>query len=236
MDISDWQKNWNELGKDDPLWVVLTDPAKKGGKWDPSEFFETGRTEIKNMLRELSDKGIELDKTRALDFGCGVGRLSQALSEHFDRVDGVDLAPSMVEHARRFNRHPEKCHYHVTGAVDLSLFNDSSFNFLYSALTLQHIEVRFQKVYLQEFVRVLAPGGIACFQIISATLRRALYPASAVNFIRRREVRGRAFMGMFGIPRRQTDDILGNSGATILFCTSKPLGWRWIVHRYVVRK
>ena len=77
MDISDWQKNWNELGKDDPLWVVLTDPAKKGGKWDPSEFFETGRTEIKNMLRELSDKGIELDKTRALDFGCGVGRLSQ---------------------------------------------------------------------------------------------------------------------------------------------------------------
>ena len=36
----------------------------------------------------------------ALDFGCGIGRLSQALAEHFDQVYGVDISPKMIELAR----------------------------------------------------------------------------------------------------------------------------------------
>ena len=39
MNINDSHRNWTELGKDDPLWVVLTDPDKKGGKWTEEEFF-----------------------------------------------------------------------------------------------------------------------------------------------------------------------------------------------------
>jgi hypothetical protein len=27
--------NWNALAELDPLWTVLSDPAKKFGKWDP---------------------------------------------------------------------------------------------------------------------------------------------------------------------------------------------------------
>ena len=54
MDLNAWQKNWNELGKDDPLWVVLTNPAKKGGRWQPEEFFQTGIEEINGLLAKLA--------------------------------------------------------------------------------------------------------------------------------------------------------------------------------------
>jgi cyclopropane fatty-acyl-phospholipid synthase-like methyltransferase len=236
MEILDWQKNWNELGKDDPLWVVLTDPTKKGGKWEPAEFFETGRAEIDAALREIAVRKFSLRQGRALDFGCGVGRLSQALARRFERVDGVDISPSMIEHAKRFNQFPQKCHYHVNPAADLRLFEDNTFDFLYSAITLQHIEPRFQKSYLQEFVRVLAPDGIAYFQILSATLRRRLFPTIFVNLIRRRRAAGRAFIGMFGVPQRQVDSIVRQSGGTILDKTSQSASWRWSSHRYIVRK
>jgi ubiquinone/menaquinone biosynthesis C-methylase UbiE len=36
-----------------------------------------------------------------LDVGCGTGSLALLLAEHGHRVTGVDLSPSMVEHARR---------------------------------------------------------------------------------------------------------------------------------------
>src|SRR6266852_2844803 len=175
MNITEWQKNWDDLGKEDPLWVVLTDPARKGGKWTPEQFFETGRAEIERVLNELASKGIQLHRKRALDFGCGPGRLSQALALHFERVDGVDISPSMIGHANRFNQFPDKCHYHVNATGDLALFPSNSFDFIYSTIVLQHIEPRFGKIYLREFIRVLSHGSIAAFQIQSPTLLRGLF-------------------------------------------------------------
>ena len=236
MNITEWQKNWDALGKDDPLWVVLTDPAKKGGGWDPKEFFETGRAEIERASQELSGKGVSLQKTRALDFGCGVGRLSQALVRHFERVDAVDISPSMIEHAKTFNQFPDRCHYYVNHSADLSRFEDNSFDFIFSAIALQHIEPCFSKIYLQEFIRVLKPGGIAFFQLLSATFCRNLFPAFFVNLVRHYKFQGGPFIGMFGLPRGKIESILKSSGATVIDRETHKTGWRWISHRYIVRK
>lgn len=34
MDLKDLQKNWDTFGMVDPLFAILTDPQKKGNKWD----------------------------------------------------------------------------------------------------------------------------------------------------------------------------------------------------------
>ena len=39
-------RHWDQFGQDDPLWAILTDASRKGGKWDLEEFFATGREEI----------------------------------------------------------------------------------------------------------------------------------------------------------------------------------------------
>ncbi|MBV8528984.1 MAG: class I SAM-dependent methyltransferase [Candidatus Dormibacteraeota bacterium] len=159
------QETWDTLGAEDPLWAVLSAPGTRGNRWDREEFFATGRAEIESLFDDLATRGVAVQLGRALDFGCGAGRLSQALAARFDRVDGVDIAPSMVAAARRFNRHGERCTYHVNERADLSLFDDGVFDLIYSRITLQHIPTEFTKRYLVEFARVLRAGGVAVIHI-----------------------------------------------------------------------
>ena len=112
----------DELGRKDPLWAIQSLPDKKGNKWRLDEFFETGRREIQDVLSYLRVRNLTPTGRRVFDFGCGVGRLSQALAEHFDEVHGVDLSDSMIAIARRHNRHGTRCLYHVNDRADLSLF------------------------------------------------------------------------------------------------------------------
>ena len=237
MNLDEWQKNWNELGKDDPLWVVLTDPTRKGGKWDPAEFFQTGRDEIAKILSEAAALGPPLAHGRALDFGCGVGRLSQAMAEHFEEVEGVDISPSMIAHAERFNRFPQTCRYHVNSDSDLRRFPDRHFDFIYSSITLQHIEPRFEKLYVQDFIRVLKPEGVAVFQILSPGLWRGMVPESLVAVARRVKHGGKAFIGMFGIRESVMNRLLRDANATVLRLDRHGSLWsRWRSLRYFVTR
>lgn len=161
------RRHWERLGRRDPYWAVLTDPHKRGGGWDVSEFFRSGVDEIDAALERAGTLGLAVPRRRALDFGCGAGRLTQAMAPHFARCDGVDISESMLALARRHNRHPDRCTYHLNAAPDLALFEDRSFDFVYSTLVLQHMEPRYSTRYMRELVRVLAPGGLLVFQLPS---------------------------------------------------------------------
>jgi SAM-dependent methyltransferase len=167
MDLDELQRHWDELGKRDPFWAVLTDPQKKGRKWDPIEFFKTGEEEIACIMEYVESLGFPLPRNRALDFGCGVGRLSQALCGYFKRCCGVDIASSMIELAKTYNRYGNRCQYYVNESDDLRLFENDSFDFIYSNIVLQHMRPKYSKKYIQEFLRTLAPGGLLIFQIPS---------------------------------------------------------------------
>jgi SAM-dependent methyltransferase len=166
-ELEDLTKNWDELGKIDPLWAIISDPAKRNNRWNLDEFLATGREEIARVMQELSTIPLKLTRKRALDFGCGIGRLTQALCDYYQNVDGVDIAPSMIEQARRLNIHGERCRYFINARDDLSLFPDSLFDFVYSNIVLQHIPPRLTRKYLREFLRVLRRGGLLMFQLPS---------------------------------------------------------------------
>jgi len=167
MDIKELQKNWDEFGKTDPLWSIITSPDKKGNKWDVDEFFATGEREIDAVMEYIKFLGIAVSHRKALDFGCGIGRLTQALARYFDEVYGVDIAPSMVELAKKYNRYGDKCRYYLNETDDLKLFSDNSVHLIYTNITLQHMEPRYSKNYIKEFLRILAPQGVLIFQLIS---------------------------------------------------------------------
>jgi 2-polyprenyl-3-methyl-5-hydroxy-6-metoxy-1,4-benzoquinol methylase len=100
---------FEDLGQRDPLWAVLTATGKAGGRWDEAEFFQTGQVTIRALLNRLASLGLAPPRGRALDFGCGVGRLTQALAEYGREIVGLDIAASMVERARALNRHGDRC-------------------------------------------------------------------------------------------------------------------------------
>jgi SAM-dependent methyltransferase len=165
MKLEELKRNWERLGEEDPMWAILSVPSLKGGKWDPVEFFATGVSDIETLLTTARALAIDIPRGAALDFGCGLGRLSQALSAHFRSVVGVDVSESMLRQARQLNRHPDVCRYHLNTREDLRDFASASIDFCITFLVLQHMKSVYARSYISEFCRVLAPNGVLAFQI-----------------------------------------------------------------------
>ncbi len=158
---------WEAFAKQDPLWAILTDSDKSNRRWNTEDFFASGRKEISAVLHYLVSTGLPFrsENSIALDFGCGVGRLTQALAAHYRCVHGVDISETMIKEAERLNKFQASCFYHLNNSPDLALFASKTFDFVYTSIVLQHIPVRYIPRYLREIFRVLQPGGVAIFQI-----------------------------------------------------------------------
>ncbi|ADV84645.1 class I SAM-dependent methyltransferase [Terriglobus saanensis] len=189
--LSRLKNDWDSLAQRDALAAILTDGSKSGGKWDITEFMATGDEEIETVLRHLETIGLQPDRDGAvLDFGCGVGRLTQALARRFQSSVGIDISQEMITQANALNQY-EHCRY-VANATPQLPFADESFSFIYSNIVLQHVARSFAANYLREFTRVLAPGAVMVFGVqdsfaapdLASTLtrfRHILHPRSRVR-------------------------------------------------------
>ena len=108
-DLGRHKRDWEQLAETDPLWAVLTDPSRKGGRWTREEFLETGEHQVADLLARAAALGRPAAHRRAFDFGCGAGRLTRALAARFDEAVGVDVAEGMVEVARQLNADVPNC-------------------------------------------------------------------------------------------------------------------------------
>jgi SAM-dependent methyltransferase len=165
MSLDKLRQDWDDLAKVDPMWAICSDPTKQQGKWEVDEFFVTGKHQIRQALDTVDGLDVVLNTGTALDFGCGIGRLTQALAEEFDRVYGVDISPKMIERADQFNRFGEKCRYILNTQSDLQIFDDKFFDFIYTYIVLQHMPPDLMLGYLREFIRTLKASGILMFQV-----------------------------------------------------------------------
>ncbi len=217
--LKDLQDNWNRMAKEDPFWAVSTAPRYKGGKWEPEAFFETGRAQVEAVLSHAAQLGLHIAIGQALDFGSGLGRLTQALADHFDEVVGVDIAPAMVEQAAAWNKHGERVRYLLNDSDDLSLLPSESFDLVISEITLMHMRTDYSKSYIVEFLRVLRPGGVAIFQIPDPTVKqriRALIPRSVLEPALRFRARKRPRMEIYGMRTTDVERLaLGSGGRSI---------------------
>ena len=166
--LSRHKQEWEELAKVDPLWAILTSSDRLGGGWELAEFFATGEAEISEMLKVADDLGEPVRRDRALDFGCGVGRLSRPLAERFRECVALDISEGMLKLARELNEDRPNCRFVVNAAPDLGQLETESFDLVYSSLVLQHMpSVEVVEAYVSEFLRILRPGGLAVFQALS---------------------------------------------------------------------
>ena len=160
---------WGALGDDDPLWAVLSHNNKRGGRWQVDEFFATGQVEIDGQLAALAPSGYPMRRDLAIDFGCGAGRLSRALASHFGKVIGIDVSASMIRAAQRLNADFTNIEFRENTVTDLAGIDDASVDFVFSHITLQHIPSALALGYVDEFLRILAPGGVAMFQFVDTS-------------------------------------------------------------------
>lgn len=177
------RRDWDDLASVDPLWAILSDPERRGRRWSEPEFFATGEADVLRVVRAARELGRPVGRGRALDFGCGVGRVSRHLAEHFDEVVGVDISERMVEQARAANADVPGCVFVVNPAPDLGRFPARTFDLVYSRIVLQHLRSAAEvRRYVEEFLRVVREDGLVVFQLPDAVpwrarrdLRRRLY-------------------------------------------------------------
>lgn len=172
------RQDWEDLAELDPLWAILSDPERRLNRWSHEEFFASGRAEIEAMLRRASRLGHLERREHALDVGCGVGRLTRALSDDFRNVVGIDISEAMLEEARRLHHDRPDVSFLQAPADDLGMFPDNHFDLVLTKIVLQHLPSR-QAILdaLSQMVRVLRPGGLMVVQTTShMRVRHRLQP------------------------------------------------------------
>jgi len=255
MHLKKLKENWNRFGTTDPLWSILTDPRKKGNKWRVDEFFETGRKEIDSVMHCIDSLKITLQREKALDFGCGAGRLTQALAAYFNEVYGVDIAESMIGLAKKYNRYAERCKYILNEENNLELFENDSFDFIYSNIVLQHMKPKYSKTYIKEFIRIIKPNGLLVFQQPSrekntkTNMRliekfkensKNFLPSIFIDLYRNKVLTAKEdgpVMEMYEIKRKEIVNLVEENGATIVdILEDKNWSTDWTSFRYCVTK
>jgi len=160
---------WEEWGRRDPYFGVITDPKfRRSGITELTrrEFFESGESHVRHVMatiRKYVDP--EFSPRTVLDFGCGVGRLLVGFSKMAQEVAGVDVSPSMLQEARL------NCEKHQLQNVLLLPSDDSlssltgSFDLIHSCIVFQHIPVERGRAIFARLLLHLGPGGVGAVQL-----------------------------------------------------------------------
>jgi ubiquinone/menaquinone biosynthesis C-methylase UbiE len=161
------KKEWNARTKIDHLFVIATDHSKS-----EEDFWKSGIFECNNILgRDIQrfEKIIENkdpSKMNVLEIGCGIGRILIPMSKIFGNVIGIDISSEMVLLGQKYVIDISNCKIIENNGIDLSEFNDNSFDFCYSFIVFQHIpENKIVENYIKEVSRILKPGCLFRFQV-----------------------------------------------------------------------
>jgi len=121
-----------------------------------------------------------MKELKALDIGCGTGRMTRALAKHFAHVTGIDISNKMLTKAKEDSKGIENISFLLTSGESMEQLEDESIDFCFSFIVFQHIpdkrvihdyfqeDKRVIHDYFQEILRVLVPGGWAKIQVRGA--------------------------------------------------------------------
>jgi SAM-dependent methyltransferase len=155
--LATMRADWNQRAREDAYYYVgFAHPDQ-----DTAVFQATASPIIPMLEAEFPRLPSAPAFSKALEVGCGPGRLMLPLSRHFAEIHGVDVSDEMVARARDLLREAPNAHPHTGAGSDLTMFPDDSFDFVYSYAVFQHIPSKEVVLnYLREIQRVLKPRGV----------------------------------------------------------------------------
>lgn len=161
-------KEWEKLGRSDPYYGVLSHEKFRSDALNHTtmqDFFASGQQHIAFVLNTIrACIYAEFSPTRALDFGCGVGRCVIPLAEVCRTVVGVDVSESMLGEAK------QNCAARAITNVELLKADDAlsrvsgTFDLVHCVLVFQHIPRHRGEKIFTHLVERLADEGIAVIQ------------------------------------------------------------------------
>lgn len=167
--------SWEQYGKKDPYFGVITDPKYKLENLNEDvlkEFFQSGEDHVAEVLKKLKayfPQAAIQDFKNVLDFGCGTGRLLIPFAQRFEKVTGIDIAPGMLSEAEKnlANRNLENVS--LVQSADITNINFlTPFDFVHTSIVLQHIPVEAGYRIIDKLIDIVKEGGCGMIQFTYA--------------------------------------------------------------------
>jgi SAM-dependent methyltransferase len=160
----DTDADWREIGASEPFWGVLTEDRFRRDRMDQvakQAFYSTGIADIEFVLSRVQPMIPRFRPPRALDFGCGAGRLTLAMAAHAGAVTGIDISPAMLAEAREAARQRD-----VRNAGFLDKLPDGvRYDWINSYIVLQHIPPARGYLILRDLLGRLSSNGVCSIQL-----------------------------------------------------------------------
>lgn len=102
---------------------------------------------------------------KILDLACGMGRTCRWVAPNVKEYVGVDFIPEMIEKAKAYNSQINNAKFFVNDGKTLNIFEDESFDIIYSELAFQHMHKPVQESYVNDIHRVLKKNGMFYVQL-----------------------------------------------------------------------
>lgn len=172
MLLNEPDKDWEKIGRKGPYFGVLRHPQYRTRSLTQEtreQFFQSGEARVRTVIDTVERHlGVTLKPRRALDFGCGVGRLLIPLARLSGHAVGIDISASMLAEARL------KCEARGVGNVrlarDLSA-QDGTYDFIHSHIVFQHMKAARGEAVFAQLLGRLEPGGIGVVHFTYAKSR-----------------------------------------------------------------
>jgi SAM-dependent methyltransferase len=202
-----WMRSdWDRRAREDARHFIAC-----GHSGSDDAFWASGRRDLDELI--LHDVALE-PTARALEIGCGMGRIVRPLSERIEKVFGVDISAEMIARARQGLAPGGNVEFRVTDGR-LNDFEDASLDFVYSFIVFQHIPTKKAVTrYLREAARVLKGKGVFRFQVDG---RRRPKEAPAAN----------TWLGVWYEPRELRKE-LGRIGFSIADLWGEGTHYLWV--------
>ncbi len=166
--VYDPARQWERYGALDPYYGVLSAPDFHHARLDAAareRFFDSGRRHVAELMAEIDSlMGGDFECRCALDYGCGVGRLTLPLAERCEHVYGVDVSRSMLREADSNAKLMGLRNVELVEADGLAELS-GRYDLAHSFLVFQHIPVREGERIFAALVRGLRPGGVGVIHV-----------------------------------------------------------------------
>lgn len=130
------------------------------GSLSAKDYLDTGRRDFNKLSKILESLKIGKDQpSTILDFGCGSSRTLR----HFFELDsawkyfGTDLDKEAIEWNRK--HFDSQANWSLNQVAPSTQFRDKYFDIIYAISIFTHFDEQLQRVWLQEFKRILKDNG-----------------------------------------------------------------------------
>ncbi|WP_295400183.1 class I SAM-dependent methyltransferase [uncultured Thiocystis sp.] len=165
------QRVWSGLGEVEPHFSVLSTPQFKPHNLPDNEaaFYATGKAEVTHLLDRLRAMGVPpVPESHAVEFGCGVGRVTRFLADAFTQVTAFDISQPHLQLARQYLDHDAVRNVTLRRVDDIAGLEVPEHDVFYSKLVFQHNPPPVIRILLEKLLSHLRPGGVAVFQLVTA--------------------------------------------------------------------